>query len=224
MTSQENINNILTNLTNVLQTLKDCEMLTLNEIKQIEQLKIEKAALKIQLQELNKELDEKKLLVGNMEMKRRKFLSSIEAEEEALVNKLQSIRSLAENWTNPVIKEEEPIVEVEIAEEERKRISVAPKVQPEPAVNNKIAPKKSSSVKGAPVSDLNKAIGLNDRLLFIKELFKGNSDSFAEMLKHLNKLTSMEEAQQHIELTIPHWDSKSETARLFLAIISRRYL
>jgi len=73
-----------------------------------------------------------------------------------------------------------------------------------------------------PLSDIKSAIGINDKFLFINELFGGSSDEFEAMVGLLNQLSSMEEAQQSLEKY--GWEKENETAQSFIKLVSRRYL
>ncbi|MEE4213560.1 MAG: hypothetical protein V2I34_00740, partial [Bacteroidales bacterium] len=64
------------------------------------------------------------------------------------------------------------------------------------SINEKVGESKKSEGKprSMPVTDLNRALGINDRFYFIRELFNGNEDSFRETIDRLNKAASKEEA------------------------------
>ncbi|MEE4214889.1 MAG: hypothetical protein V2I34_07455, partial [Bacteroidales bacterium] len=64
------------------------------------------------------------------------------------------------------------------------------------SLNEKVGESKKSEGKprSLPVTDLNRALGINDRFYFIRELFNGNEDSFRETIDRLNKAASKEEA------------------------------
>ena len=51
-----------------------------------------------------------------------------------------------------------------------------------------------SKLQNKPITDLAKAIGINDKFLFIKELFGGDSDLYNQTIKHLNHFTDLNEA------------------------------
>lgn len=86
------------------------------------------------------------------------------------------------------------------------------------AQNDKIGHAKINSLKGA--------FGLNDRMLFINELFSGNSDLFNETIEHLDSLEDNEKALQKLsELAkIQNWDKTQSSVEEFAHIINRRYV
>lgn len=77
-----------------------------------------------------------------------------------------------------------------------------------------------------PISDLKTAITLNDKLLFIKELFKGYSLAYSEALEILNRFENFDEADRFLQknyVVKNDWESKADTANKFYALLKRRY-
>ena len=86
----------------------------------------------------------------------------------------------------------------------------------------------SDRLSRTPIQDLQKAFGINDKLLVINELFAGNSDFFNETLDVLNRKYSFEEAKSYIIRNIVdkyQWldDKRLEGARQFIKLVERRY-
>ena len=52
----------------------------------------------------------------------------------------------------------------------------------------------SQSLKTKPIKNLSDAIGLNDRFLFISEIFEGNKDSYNQAISRLDKAESLQDA------------------------------
>jgi hypothetical protein len=81
-------------------------------------------------------------------------------------------------------------------------------------------------LKGAPVKDLKKAIGINDRYVFINELFRGDEDMYERSIKTINAFNIYPEAEYWIqrELKIKlGWEEQSETVQNFNQLIKRRF-
>jgi hypothetical protein len=77
-----------------------------------------------------------------------------------------------------------------------------------------------------PVTNLKQAITLNDKLLFIKDLFNGYSLAYSEAIEILNRFNTFEEANRFLNknyTTKNNWDSKPETTDRFFALLKRRY-
>jgi hypothetical protein len=86
----------------------------------------------------------------------------------------------------------------------------------------------SDRLSNAPVADLTKAFGLNDRLLTQNELFGGNKSAFDETIKDLNNTGSFETAKGYlIDLaTRFNWtanDDRKKQAKSFIKLVRRRF-
>ncbi len=85
---------------------------------------------------------------------------------------------------------------------------------------------KDSSLLGTPIKDLKKAIGMNDRYLFINELFAGDETMYERSIKTINSFTIYPEAEYWIrrELKLKlAWDEKNETVKQFDHLVKRRF-
>lgn len=69
------------------------------------------------------------------------------------------------------------------------------------------------------------SFGLNERLLYINELFDGSSESFSDAVKHLDIRSNLSEAATYIEEIGSkfNWDIESETVEEFIQKLCRRY-
>lgn len=69
------------------------------------------------------------------------------------------------------------------------------------------------------------SFGLNERLLYINELFDGSSESFSDAIKHLDSRSNLSEAATYIEEIGSkfNWDIESETVEEFIQKLCRRY-
>jgi hypothetical protein len=92
------------------------------------------------------------------------------------------------------------------------------------SINDTISQSEPTIAMRQPVHDIAKAIAINDRFLFIKELFEGNATLFSQTITRLNAMTSLDDAKNHLQTVLQHWDDTSESAQHFLSIVQRRYL
>jgi hypothetical protein len=84
----------------------------------------------------------------------------------------------------------------------------------------------SSFLTETPVRDLKKAIGINDRFLFVNELFRGDEDMYERSVRTINNFRILAEAEYWIEreLTVKlGWDVNSGTVREFYKLVKRRF-
>lgn len=88
-------------------------------------------------------------------------------------------------------------------------------------------PRMSDSFSGQGITDLKSAISLNDKLLYIKDLFNGYSLAYSEAIDILNRYKTFEEAENFLKssyATKNNWADKQATADKFYALLQRRYL
>lgn len=134
------------------------------------------------------------------------------------------------------LKEEIKIKEkpIEISSQEKVAIEVNTKISEagNVSLNDKLSKQVAdvsllSKLRKKPVEDLVKSIGINERYLFTKELFKGNSEAFMQHVRAVNAVNSYEEAQQYLEKeVIPNfnWDANNPALNEFLDLVQRRFI
>lgn len=79
---------------------------------------------------------------------------------------------------------------------------------------------------GPPITDLKSAINLNDKLLFVKDLFNGYSLAYSEAIEILNRFPSFKEADAFLQRNYAeknNWTSKQKTVDKFYELLQRRY-
>lgn len=86
----------------------------------------------------------------------------------------------------------------------------------------------SEKLSELPIADLRKAIALNDRLLFTRELFGGDSQAFDTTIGVINGFSGFDQAKHHLlEHCVMryYWTDKKhlETAKNFIKLVRRRY-
>lgn len=76
------------------------------------------------------------------------------------------------------------------------------------------------------VKDLKKAIGINDRFVFINELFRGDEAMYERSIKTINNFSIYPEAQYWMERELKiklGWDDSRQSAQDFYALVKRRF-
>ncbi len=84
----------------------------------------------------------------------------------------------------------------------------------------------ATALQATPIRDLKKGIGINDRYLFVNELFRGDENMYERSLKTINGFSIYPEAQYWIERELKvklSWPDTSETVELFDQLIKRRF-
>ncbi len=84
----------------------------------------------------------------------------------------------------------------------------------------------SDALQDSPIKDLKKGIGINDRFLFIKELFRGDETMYERSIKTINGFSIFPEAEYWIKRELKlklGWDDRNETVRQFDQLVRRRF-
>ncbi len=79
-----------------------------------------------------------------------------------------------------------------------------------------------SATKLAGIKNLPRAIGLNDRFLFTKELFDGNHELFKKTIDALNSCETIEEAFVHIHQNF-QWSDDNPVVKQLVLLLRRRF-
>ena len=89
-------------------------------------------------------------------------------------------------------------------------------------MNEKVGSGKiTGKARTIPVTDLNRALGINDRFYFIRELFNGNADSFRQTVSNLNQASSTEEARDILSKDLKG-RADSKAALQLLELVERK--
>jgi len=81
-------------------------------------------------------------------------------------------------------------------------------------------------LQGTPIKDLKKAIGINDRYLFINELFRGDEAMYERSIKTINSFSIYPEAEYWIQREMKTklgWLEDTEAVKLFDQLVKRRF-
>jgi hypothetical protein len=99
----------------------------------------------------------------------------------------------------------------------------------EPSLNDKLkeeVKEVAHVLNDAPVRDLRRAIGINDRFVFISELFRNDEVMYERSIKTINSFRILPEAQYWIERELKvklGWDENKESTRHFYQLVKRRF-
>jgi hypothetical protein len=97
------------------------------------------------------------------------------------------------------------------------------------ALNEQLKAEKQELAKNfqdTPIVDLKKAIGINDRYLFINELFRGDETMYERSLKTINSFAIFPEAHYWIQRELKvklGWNERSEIVGHFDQLVKRRF-
>jgi hypothetical protein len=172
------------------------------EEKTVELLQVDEAEVEAELEEIKRTAKEK---------------SSIGAQNKPLqFDPIEDIPTLTHQKTTP----EEMV---------RPEIHQSVKVEQQD-LNERLRETKTElfdSLKEAPVRDLKKAIGINDKFLFINELFRGDDTMYERSIKTINGFSIYPEAEYWIKRELKlklGWDDRNEVVKQFDQLVKRRFL
>jgi hypothetical protein len=83
-----------------------------------------------------------------------------------------------------------------------------------------------SALNETPIRDLKKAIGVNDRFVFISQLFRGDEVMYERSLKTINGFRILPEAEYWMERELKvklGWDENREATKQFYQLVRRRF-
>lgn len=145
-----------------------------------------------------------------------------------------------EQENDPKLEEKEEVVSKVVVKEQVKE-EVVEKVPVEPeksmenrneellSINDSFSGQEQQSLAQQlgrkPISDLSDAIGLNQKFLFMNELFEGENNLYKEAINALNNFASYFEADEYINVlrSRHNWDTTSKSVKDFIEIVERRY-
>lgn len=129
----------------------------------------------------------------------------------------------------PVVPEK-PVVAVETSASSVRTPSASPEAPVKLTLNEMLAGNQNGSrTPEAPVAeikDLKQAISLNDKLLFVKDLFHGYSLAYAEVIDLMNRMPDFKTAEAFLQKNYAlknDWKSKQATVDRFYNILKRRF-
>jgi hypothetical protein len=84
----------------------------------------------------------------------------------------------------------------------------------------------AGTLTDTPVRDLKKAIGINDRFLYINELFRGDETMYERSIKTINGFSILPEAEYWMQRELKvklGWSDGNETVQQFTQLVRRRF-
>lgn len=88
-----------------------------------------------------------------------------------------------------------------------------------------IAPRRGMASElrlGEPVTDLRRAIGINDKFLLIRDLFGGDGEAYEEAIGKLNAFDDFDECMIHIAENYA-WNPNSDGAKFMMELLERKF-
>jgi len=166
-------------------------------------------------------------------------VQSLEVDEKELEAELRAIREAAEFRNAAALHHRDPVRTESVAGAgadsftpvDRTGAAMKAAASGEAAsLNDRLAARErevSDRLAEEPVTDLRKAVSLNDRFRFVNELFKGDAGLFEEAMRVLNGSPGLEEATAWIESECfgkLGWEREDGLCAQFVGLVRRRFL
>ena len=104
---------------------------------------------------------------------------------------------------------------------------LAEKFSAESSINENLAGKHSkdleSRLKGQPIDNISRNIGINDRFLIIRELFQGDAEKFSELIGRLDRADNFEAARGIMEKQFSE-SMDHEGVAILEGLVKRRHI
>jgi hypothetical protein len=174
-----------------------------SEEKIIEVLQVDEAAMEAELEEIKQNAKTRDRISANNK-------------PQLLFDPVEDIPTLAHQET--------------VKEKQKRELHESIAVEKGASLNDKLKQANlelSDTLQDTPVKDLKKAIGINDRFLFIKELFRGDEVMYERSVKTINSFSIFPEAEYWIKRELKlklAWDEKNPAVKQFDQLIRRRFL
>ena len=120
----------------------------------------------------------------------------------------------------------DPLVEIPTLSHQVKYKQTAPRSE---SLNDRLKQGKAELIevlKETPIKDLRKAIGINDRFLFINDLFRGDEVMYERSIKTINSFNIFPEAEYWITRELKTklgWDTELPVVVQFDQLVKRRF-
>jgi chemotaxis protein histidine kinase CheA len=153
---------------------------------------------------------------------------TIEEKEESVTAQKPEEKTKEKNIPVDQEKKTEPKQSAEKKEEKENRVLGEKLIKEKASFNEQIGKDQKTanskrSFSSPPVTDLKKAMGINDRFFFQRELFGGSAEVMNQTLEQLNQMQGINEAQNFL-LTNFNWNPENEALLSFMELVERRYL
>jgi hypothetical protein len=162
--------------------------------------------------------------------------AEIEAELEEIKRNAEAVQKMSVQNKPSLIFEEEEEQHIptlahhlsDAANNQKKEINETV-VNSNASLNDKLKQSKidlGDTLTEAPIRDLKKAIGVNDRFLYINELFRGDESMYERSIKTINGFSILPEAEYWIQRELKvklGWSDANETVKEFTQLVKRRF-
>jgi hypothetical protein len=160
--------------------------------------------------------------------------AEIEAELEEIKRNAETLQQISTHNKPHIIFEPDDEIPTLTHQQQPQKVDTAKEINETASTNHASLNEKLKQSKidlgdtltEVPIRDLRKAIGVNDRFLFINELFRGDEVAYERSIKTINSFSIFAEAEYWIqrELKVKNgWDAGNEMVTQFYQLVKRRF-
>jgi hypothetical protein len=180
------------------------------EIKTVEVLQVDEAEIEAELEEIKRNAEAMQKI-------------SLQNKPHILMDSEEDIPTLTHQQQNPQQNQQAK------PDDTKKEINETVVVNITASINERLKQSRidlGETLTEVPIRDLRKAIGVNDRFLFINELFRGDEPAYERSIKTINSFSIFPEAEYWIqrELKVKNgWNDANEIVQQFYQLVKRRF-
>lgn len=172
-------------------------------------------AIRIQIEQLDSKMAELRHVVEPEDFE----VLEVEIDEPFVTEGLTVEESEPEPAHEPVIEQDDDLPEAVLEPE----IQQEPIPSAQAVIDTMIAKQPwRTDMPGTPVKDIRSAISLNDRVIFINNLFHEDPIAFQTDLNKINQMGSLNEVVEYVTEVHPDWNLESEVVYRFMMAVRRR--
>ena len=150
------------------------------------------------------------MMLGQFKVK----LEDLKQQVETLKNEVNVVSAKPEHQPEPE-SELQPVPPAFVEKEQTSPIKVASEPEPKPAPK----PARDAAPAPKPVRDIMSTFTINDRFLFLRELFDGDDQRFNETIDSIQHMANMNQVENYIA-DVLDWDHSNEVVKEFTRLVS----
>ncbi len=159
--------------------------------------------------------------------------AEVEAELEEIKKNAEAKNQMSAQNKPPItfdpVEDTPTLVHQKPADKPKKELHETLGGKPGDSLNEKLKQAKfelGDSLQDVPIKDLKKAININDRFLYISELFRGDEVMYERSIKTINSFSIYPEAEYWIKRELKlklGWDDRTPIVKQFDQLVKRRF-
>lgn len=143
-----------------------------------------------------------------------------ELSEGELEEEIADEPAVEEEINEPTPRVEEPKAVTPTVEEST--VVLGEKIQPQTTLGDQLAARQTVNDLRPRITDLRRAVGLNDKFLLIRDLFNGNGSLYEITIRKLNEFDNFDDCMIYIAEHFA-WNPNSDGAKLMMDLLERKF-